>query len=575
MKVDSYNIEFGYELLSALPYAYGLHLEGKLTETNSGYDTKPLYYFSPKHTERNQPRERSWFNTDNARKQGLPYTTIHRPERPKLNFPNYKEVYKNDIYKWDKPTLVIANRYNREWGCDPINFFDENILDWLFGSLKAKYEIVYFAVDLPEHYQDDAKPRALNDREVADRHGVKVFQDIRGESWNTSLLQIFANCEHYITMNGGYSIMASLFTGTNIIYSRRDGGAHSFELHDHINSFFRWYPNHNNQRTLLVENHKTLKEKIQAIYIDELPTVNIITRTSNRPNAFAHCYKSIEGQDYPNINMVVTTDEQWGVAYTRPANARHLAMPKIEPKEKPKGENYGVYFPQNEYIDIAQKLVNGYIIAIDDDDVFTCSNAVSEIMKVAQKDALTIWRVDFNNNIIHPNGSFGKEIKLFDITGIGICYHSDHIDATDWSQWKRADYRTAKGLEKKLGKIVWLDAILTKLQLNSGYGNRIDIITKKDGYMKTVRILKECAGQVGTIKRIPKPIADEQVLLGNVEYFSDVVNGLNKVVPVGKPIVVENKAINLVKENKDGDNKPVRGATSRTRKGKATLKGNK
>jgi hypothetical protein len=314
MKVDSYNIEFGYELLSALPYAYGLHLEGKLTETISGFDTKPLYFFSPKHTERNEPRERSWFNTDNARKQGLPYTTIHRPERPKLNFPNYKEIYANDIYKWEKPTLVIANRYNREWGCDPINFFDEAILDWLFENLKHKYEIVYFAVDLPEEYQDNAKPRHLDDREVAYRHNVKVFQDIRGESWNKSLLQIFANCEHYITMNGGYAIMASLFTGTNIIYSRRDGRAHSFELYDHINSFFRWYPNHNNLRTLLVESYTVLKKKIQAIYIDELPTVNIITRTSNRPNAFAFCYKSIEAQNYPNINLVVTTDEQGGVA---------------------------------------------------------------------------------------------------------------------------------------------------------------------------------------------------------------------------------------------------------------------
>jgi len=572
MKVDSYNIEFGYELLSALPYAYGLHLEGKLTETVSGFDTNSLYYFSPKHTERNQPRERSWFNTDNARKQGLPYTTIHRGERPKLNFPNYKEVYANDIYKWDKPTLVIANRYNREWGCDPINYFDEVILDWLFENLKRKFEIVYFAVDLPEMYQDDSPPHELNDREVAKRHGIKVFQDFRGDSWNLSMLQVFANCEHYITMNGGYSILASLFSGTNIIYTRRDGRTHTSEIKPEINSFWRWYPNHNDQRTLVVEKHEALKRKVQAIYLDEQPLLNIIIRTSNRANAFARCYLSIEKQDYENINIVVTTDEQTGVIYTRPANARHLAMPCIERKPKPKGEEYGVEFLQNEYIDIAQRRVKGFILALDDDDMFTANNSASIIMANARRDALTVWRVDFNG-AIHPNGSFGKEIKLYDITGIGICYHSDHIDATDWSQWKRADYRTAKGLEKKLKKVVWIDEILTKLQTKAGFGNRLDI--KKEGWMKTVRILKECCGVVGSLKRIPKDIAMEQAAMGNVELLSDVVDKLNRIEPKGKPIVTENKAINLVTENKNGNSKPERKVASKPRASKKASTGNK
>ena len=29
--------------------------------------------------------------------------------------------------------------------------------------------------------------------------------------------------------------------------------------------------------------------------------------------------------------------------------------------------------------------------------------------------------------------SLGKEIRLFDITGIGICYHSSQIKWTDWT----------------------------------------------------------------------------------------------------------------------------------------------
>ena len=43
-KVDSYNIEFGYELLSALPYAYELSLKGELESTRSGIDRKTTFY---------------------------------------------------------------------------------------------------------------------------------------------------------------------------------------------------------------------------------------------------------------------------------------------------------------------------------------------------------------------------------------------------------------------------------------------------------------------------------------------------------------------------------------------------
>jgi len=47
--VNSNCPEFGYELLSSVPYAYNLFLKGDLKETISGFDTSCLYFFSPKH----------------------------------------------------------------------------------------------------------------------------------------------------------------------------------------------------------------------------------------------------------------------------------------------------------------------------------------------------------------------------------------------------------------------------------------------------------------------------------------------------------------------------------------------
>ncbi len=562
MIINSHNIEFGYELLSAVPRAYELYLQGKLTETISGIGSEPLYYFSPKHTI--NTAERSWFNTPDARRNGLPYTEIHKQSRPDLTFPPYKDVYANDKYKWEKPTLVIANRYNREWGVEPINFFDLNILEWLFSNLKKQYEIVYIAVDLPKALQDNEAPIPLNDRELCKKHGVKVFQDIKGECWNTSLLQVFANCEHYVTMNGGYAILASFFSGTNIAYTRERGGVSSKEYKH--KEFDRYYPNHNNQRTVGVYNEDELKQKVQAIYIDKLPVANVIIRTSNRPNAFANAYNSVKLQDYPNINLVVTVDDRNSIAYTHNIAARVIEMKPVEKRPKPDGDDYGLYFPYNEYLERVQKRVDGYLFFLDDDDKFCYSNSVSEVMKHMDEDTLAIWKVKCGDNCIVPNGTFGTVPTLSDVSGIGICYHTKHKEKTDWNQWKWGDFRTARNLAETL-TVKWIDDVLTKRQGRAGFGKRIDIVTKKDGYMRTVRVLKPEAGKVGSVKRIPRYIAEKQIKMGNVELIKDDVDRINK-----KPAAPENKVIITVNETKNENTKPRAAKTPKPRKSKAAAK---
>lgn len=471
MVVDSHNIEFGYELLSALPYAYELYLKGELTGTKSGFDTEPLYYFSPNHEI--NPNERSWFNTEKARINGLPYTFIHRPEQPEKSFPKFKEVYANNEYKWKKQTICICNRKNEEWSYKAINYFDEQILDWMFENLKRKYEIIYFPVNLPKELQDSVEPIEMNDVGIAKKHKVKLFTELRaGKSWNETLLKVFANCENYITMNGGYSIMASLFTGTNIIYSK-PGEIETRELKQ--KSFWRWYPNLNDVRTLHVPDYEELKSKIISIYLKKQPCLNILVRT-NRPNYLNECIRSIEEQTYENINLVLICDSEKAIEYTRGYNARMVKVKRqnVRSQEKEGDENYGRYFPYNKYIDTVQKKVKGYILILDDDDKLTDQDSAKEIIKNADKNSLLLWKVNFNNRII-PQNTFGKEITLYDITGIGMCYHSDYIEQTDWSEWKRADYRTAKKLSETL-KVKWIDKVLTGIQDVPGYGTKKDLI---------------------------------------------------------------------------------------------------
>ena len=470
MKVDSHNIEFGYELLSAVPYAYELYLRGELDGTRSGYDTEALYYFSPKH-EINMA-QRSWFNTEVARREGLPYTVIHKPEQPDKIFPPYKEYYANDEYKFKKPTLCICNRYNIEWGVRAINYFNEEILEWMFSTLEKQYEVVYFPVSISSEFYDGVEPITLDDIAIARKHKVTLFTDLcKGKSWNETMLKVFANCEHYITMNGGYSILASFFSGTNIIYSV-PGSVETKELKQ--GSFWRWYPNINNVRTLHTPSHEALKEKIEALYVKKMPCVNILIRT-HRTNYLRRCMETVRKQDYPNINIVLICDSDEAVVATREYPARVIRVEKVAFTEKNvEGIDYGVFFPYNRYIETVQRLVNGFIIVLDDDDKFTRSDSVSVIMSKAKKNALMLWRVDFNKDGVKPSFSFGKEVTLFDVTGIGMCYHTDHIELTDWNEWKRGDYRTARNLSGKL-ETIWIDEVLTGLQDRLGMGVKADL----------------------------------------------------------------------------------------------------
>ena len=66
---------------------------------------------------------------------------------------------------------------------------------------------------------------------------VRIIHDISDDyelSFNETVYRVMAGCERFITMNGGFGILASYFGGENIIYCK--------ESTDLIfNDFNRWY----------------------------------------------------------------------------------------------------------------------------------------------------------------------------------------------------------------------------------------------------------------------------------------------------------------------------------------------
>lgn len=285
MIVNSHHVEFGYELLSVLPYAYHLNCSGKLDGSISGVDTKCLYFFSPDHTEIND-KQRSFGNIHIAKHYGVPNTIIHRPDLDwdVWNPPPLKEHYAPMAISFHKPTVCICNRYTREWDGEPVNFFDLDILKKMFRMLQDKYQIVYVSVRGKDEYFDHSPEIDSGDYEMIKKEfplTVKIIHDISREqklSFNETQLRVYAGCEKYITMNGGFGILASYFGGENIIYSK-----HCQELNPKINSFNKWYHRLGGSFINHVNSYNDLLEAIDTLYVkNKTGKVYFLFNTANK-----------------------------------------------------------------------------------------------------------------------------------------------------------------------------------------------------------------------------------------------------------------------------------------------------
>ncbi len=461
MKVKSENVEFGYELISALPYAYSLYEKGLLKETESGADTSCLYYFSPKHKE--NKNKRGWHNMRNA--ANLPNISIHKPSLDFKNFspPPLKEQYKNDRFIFDKPIVCICNRINVEWGREVINYFDIPTLEKLFTDLKEKYHIVYFNIEgRPEHY-DGVKPVNIGDYELCKKHCITNIHELLKEnkdlSFNELQLMVMANAEYFITMNGGYSILCSYFGGTNVIYSKE-----CKELKPTVNSFYRWYHKFGGSRIIHVDNYAELHKQVDCHLIKKLPTVNILIRTHNRPNYFSDCYKSIVRQTYPNINIITGYYSESADKYLIPYKVRPLKYDEFtgEIPLKEDSVNYGAPFGHNSYMNnFKSEIKDGYVIWLDDDDAFNDNTAVAQIVsKIKSENDLVLWRTKVGDRLIPSAKNFRSKPVVRDIAGTTFCCHSKHFNQHNFEPYRRADFRLISELYKKLTP-KYIDKILT------------------------------------------------------------------------------------------------------------------
>jgi hypothetical protein len=228
-KVIEFEGEFDQELRYALPFAYWHYQNGTLKKTISSKNTQPFYFFSPDHEERFD--KRVWqTNYGNYTIPNMPHSPAF--DEAKWMPPPLKLYYRNTRFVYEKPLLVIANKYNIEWDKPPINFLSIPVLDQLITLLKPRYQIVYNRplggqivldnseiMDLGEHtWLRTNHPEVLLMNDLYEQHRANVT------NYNHLQLLVYANTDSFISMHGGTAALASYFGEINIILSHPGGG---------------------------------------------------------------------------------------------------------------------------------------------------------------------------------------------------------------------------------------------------------------------------------------------------------------------------------------------------------------
>lgn len=253
--------EFAPELQFVLPFAYWHYKNGTLERTVSSKFTSELYFFSPDHREDFQTRSNEGnYNFEMPR---ILYSQDY--DMSKWIPVPLKETYRNNVYLYEKPILIIANRYNMEWDGPPVSFYSMEMLAFILERLRDKYTVIYnrpkpqnITMDNSDIY--DMDEYAWLEKEYPDvilMENLYKENKARANNFNHLQLMVYANASHFISIHGGTATLASYFGGTNLILSKK-GPEHYF------NCFQKLYPQFSGAKILHAKTDDEVKK-----YVDE------------------------------------------------------------------------------------------------------------------------------------------------------------------------------------------------------------------------------------------------------------------------------------------------------------------
>lgn len=263
-KTLDFSGEFAPELQFVLPFAYWHYKNGTLASTVSSLYTKELYFFSPRHEERHTTRT----NEGNYNFEMPRVLYSHDYDMSKWEPVPLKAHYANEVYTFDKPVVIVANRYNSEWDGPPISFFGLDLLHFLFNALKGEYTVIYNRPRPQNITMDNSEVYTLDEFDWIGREHPEVvlmedlFEENKGQArnFNHFQLMLYANADRFISIHGGTATLASYFGGTNLILSKQ-GPEHHFKCYEKL------YPQFSGATILHAKTDEEVKAFVQSHFV--------------------------------------------------------------------------------------------------------------------------------------------------------------------------------------------------------------------------------------------------------------------------------------------------------------------
>lgn len=217
--------------------------------------------------------------------------------------------------------------------------------------------------------------------------------------------------------------------------------------------------------------------------MDNKPVVNILTRTSGRPNYFKRCVESVKNQTYTNINHIISVDNDETEEYVKKLTNNYIRVikfddriPEIDPTTKARRAA-----PYNLYLnDLRKEVKDGWIMFLDDDDIILETTAIADIINAARdENDILFWKVKFPGKIIPEHPLFMKRmIALNHFSMIGFMYHKTHDNKAHFDYFSGGDFFFISQLAPKIPSSIWINKIYTGIQRKTnmgGFGKKDDL----------------------------------------------------------------------------------------------------
>ena len=235
------------------------------------------------------------------------------------------------------------------------------------------------------------------------------------------------------------------------------------------------------------------------------PKINILMRNTYRPTYFRKCIQSILTQKYQDYRIIMCYDDDNCLEYLKEyMNHEKMEIFKATSVDKSQSHFYNLYC--NELLSRVKSTNNsddrdsGWIIFLDDDDMFESPESLSIIASNISRETLThspniirdnrifLWKVRFSKNIlVYPRDR--AVIKKRDITTCGLCFHSRYKHLSQWESKQGSDWIYFSKLFENVYKSptsqrIFIDRVLTRTTHNNIGQNGIKDHIPLDRYIQ-------------------------------------------------------------------------------------------